>query len=122
MLELNKDNYLDYAKDSYMGLRIKNSDNFSTLLKYFPRIRKLLADDTRTPTKNRMLLNNIVILYNSFGMKPTTRLLFYFMPDEYQPDLKTLLIYLGCLPASIAEADLDNILINNILYNKLEDL
>lgn len=121
MLELNNDNYLDYAKDCYIGLRVKNSDNFSTLLKYFPRIKKLLGAE-RCATKNRMLLNNIVILYNSFGMKPTTRLLFYFMPDEYHPSIKSLLKYLGGLPTSIPEADLDNIKLDIILYNKLEKM
>lgn len=52
--------------------------------------------------KDRLLLNHIVILGNSFGPEFTTKLLFLKIEDKYYDVLKPFLLYLQFLPDEIS--------------------
>ncbi len=65
-------------------------------IKYLKRLfRRYL---TSGELKERLVLNHIIILYNVFGIVPTTRMLFHRMEDEFHPVLKTCIVYLNMLP------------------------
>jgi len=117
---LNKSNYIDYAKKHYLGLRVMNSDKFSSQLRMFSRINTMLTKNDSS--KYRILLNHLVILYNTFGIVPTTRLLFLIVDEDNHTNLKTFLDFLGVSPDNIPEIDLYNINTNTLLYNKLTEL
>jgi len=120
MTILNKSNYIDYAKENYLGLRVINSDKFSSNLRTLSRVNTMLS--ANNPAKYRVLLNHLVILYNTFGITPTTRLLFLIVDDANHPALKTFIDFLGVSPENIPEVDLYNISTIDTLYHTLEDM
>lgn len=117
---LNKSNYIDFAKENYLGLRVINSDKFSSSLRTLSRVNTMIS--TNNPAKYRILLNNLVILYNTFGIIPTTRLLFLIIEDEHHATLKTFIDFLGVSPENIPEVNLYNINTNSTLYTILEEM
>lgn len=120
MYTLNKDNLAEYASASYQGIRVSNNDDMSTLMRSVRHISKSLA--MNDSTKYRLVLNNIVVLNNSFGSLATTRILFYQVDPLYYSLLKTVLVFLNHLPLYILEADLDSIELDNSVMNILENL
>lgn len=45
----------------------------------------------------RLLLNNIITLINTFGIEAANVILFYKMPEEFYPVIKAVLLYLNAL-------------------------
>ena len=48
--------------------------------------------------KERLVLNHLITFYNVFEIEAATRLLFHRVDEEFQPLLKTFLVFLNCLP------------------------
>lgn len=108
---LTNKNYLDYAKSKYNGIRVTNSDDFSLTLRTISRIKKIL--ETGAEDKERLILNYIIILTNSFGSKPTIKLLLFLIPNEHHTTLYTYLNFFGLCENDIFDAE---------LYKKLESI
>jgi hypothetical protein len=98
MIDLNDDNFLLYAAKCYTSPHYLVSEFESDLkrLKYIKRlIRRYKGSNV---LKERLLLNHIILLYNTFGIDGATRMLF-FKTDILDYDvLKTFLLYLNYLP------------------------
>lgn len=96
---LTNKNYVMYAMKHYDNPQCLDIEEFYSDLnriKYLKRLfRRYL---TSGELKERLVLNHIIILYNVFGIVPTTRMLFHRMEDEFHPVLKTCIVYLNMLP------------------------
>lgn len=109
--ELTTKNYINYAKYHYNGIRVSNSDDFSLTLRTISRIKKIIENDD--VDKERLVLNYIIILTNSFGGEPTVKLLSFLIPEDHHTILNTYLLFFGL----IQDENIDN-----TLYSKLENL
>ena len=74
--------------------------------------------------RERLILNHIIIFYNTFGVEASTRLLFYRIEEDLHPLLKTFLVYLNYLPEKydIPECALVSIPLHNDIIQQLRDI
>lgn len=74
---------------------------FKDDLNRFKYIRRLLKRyETTGDLKARLILNHVIILYNSFGAE-ATNMLFYRLED-YQAEIKPFVELLSFLPGSVS--------------------
>lgn len=99
--DLNNENFLLYATKAYekpnciMSEFIEDMKRFNYIKRLFRRYRKY------GETKERLVLNHLMILYNVFGPEAVSRLLFFRMSDEDYSVLKTYMIFLNIMPERI---------------------
>jgi hypothetical protein len=60
---------------------------------------------TKIELRERLILNHLVILINTFGVEPAVRILFLRTDELDYTTLKTFLLYLGCLPKVVYGID-----------------
>ena len=76
---INDDNFVLYAAKCYDAIHHNNTEEFFDDLKRFKYIKRLFSKyDAGGELKERLILNHIVILYNSFG-EHTTKMLFFYL-------------------------------------------
>lgn len=99
--DLTSDNFLMYAIKAYdkpnciMSEFKEDMKKFNYLKRLFRRYRK------ESELKERLVLNHLVVLYNVFGVEPATRMLFYKVVEEDYSALKTYLLFLNYMPATV---------------------
>ena len=81
---------------------------FNYLKRLFRRYRK------EGELKERLVLNHLVVLYNVFGIEPTTRMLFYKVVEDDYSALKTYLLFLNNMPSVIKGIKGKDIISSNI--------
>ncbi len=109
--KLNDDNFILFAIKAYNNPECESDKEFYNDLKRINYIKKLLNKYLLTgDLKTRLILNHITVLQNVFGVRATTRMLFYKLSKEFHPALKTFLTYKYAIPVK----DFDNIKINRI--------
>lgn len=97
---INDDNFVLYAAKCYDAIHHNNTEEFFDDLKRFKYIKRLFSKyDAGGELKERLILNHIVILYNSFG-EHTTKMLFFKL-DGYHEFLKPFIVLLGYMPETI---------------------
>lgn len=107
--KLDETNFLLYAAKHYDNPQCYDTLEFYHDLKRIKYIRRLFNTYRETgELKERLILNHIIILYNVFGVVPTTRMLFFKL-YEYKEYLKPFLILLNCLPSHIINITLQGI-------------
>ena len=57
--------------------------------------------------KERLILNHLTVLYNVFGVEPTTRMLFVKLQNQYHL-IKPFLVLLGTLPELVCNIGIHN--------------
>jgi hypothetical protein len=111
---LTDENYLLYAIKAYdkpeCVISELNEDlkRFNYLKRLFFRYRK------KNDLKERLILNHLVVLYNVFGIEPTTRLLFFSMNKSDYSSVKTFLLFLNYMPYVVIGIKNKNILSSEI--------
>jgi len=111
---LTDENYLLYAIKAYdkpeciMSELNQDLKRFNYLKRLFFRYRK------KNDLKERLILNHLVVLYNVFGVEPTTRLLFFTMNKNDYSSLKTFLLFLNYMPNVVIGIKNKNILSSEI--------
>lgn len=99
--QLDETNFLLYAAKNY-----DNPSCFSTLefyedLSRFKYIKRLFSRyEDEGDLKERLILNHIIILYNTFGVPATTRMLFFKL-SKYHSYLIPFLILLNYCPDKV---------------------
>lgn len=111
---LSSDNITLYAVKAYDKPNCIMSE-FKEDMKRFNYVKRLLYryrefDELR----ERLVLNHLVIIYNIFGPEPATRLLFYRIPKQDWPSLKTYLLFLSFMPEVVYGIRNENILSSDI--------
>ena len=96
---LTPDNYIMFAMKNYNNPHCRGMGEFEddlARIKYLKRLfNKYIASDI---LKERLIINHIIIMYNVFGIKATTKLLFFKMEEYHFALVKTFLLYLNILP------------------------
>lgn len=95
---LTEQNYIMFAMKHYQNPQCLNIDEFHNDLKRIKYIKRLLGRYVSSgDLKERLILNHLIILYNSFGTE-ATKLLFFKIDRQYWPQLKTFLVFLQYMP------------------------
>ena len=96
--KITPNNVLMYAIKNYDNPHCEGEKEFEDDLKRFKYIKRLLRKyyDTKV-LKERLLLNNIIVLNNVFGPDACATLLLYKIQPEYWPTLKSFLLYLNII-------------------------
>jgi len=94
--KLNEKNFLLYAANNYRNLNCVNPEEFYDDLNRFKYLKRLLGRYYNDKDlQERLIINHIVILYNVFGIKPTTKMLWYKIDKEHWPTIKPIMLYLN---------------------------
>jgi hypothetical protein len=93
--ELTEDNLLLYAAKHYYNPRFSDIDEFHEDLKRFKYIKRLVnryldQDDL----SERLILNHLIVIFNSFGIEPALNILELKLDGRHWPVIKPFLIYL----------------------------
>ena len=115
MLEkLDDTNFLLYAAKHYENPQCYDTLEFYDDLKRFKYLKRLFNIYLETgELRERLILNHIIILYNVFGVEPTTRMLFFKL-YEYKEQLKPFLELLHYMPERIINIGLKGITIKDV--------
>jgi hypothetical protein len=96
--KLTEQNFVMFAMRHYQNPQCMNIDEFNDDLKRIKYIRRLLGRyESSGQLKERLILNHLIILYNSFGLEATP-MLFFKIEEKFWPQLKTFLVYLCYMP------------------------
>jgi hypothetical protein len=99
--DLNNTNFLLYAAKHYDNPQCFDTKEFYDDLKRFKYIKRLFNRYKETgELKERLIINHLQVLYNLFGIEPTTRMLFFFLKKHHEY-LKPFLILFGTMPEII---------------------
>jgi hypothetical protein len=87
-----------YAAKYYRNINCISKEEFIEDFNRFKYIKRLMKRYKETgDLKERLILNHIVILYNTFDPKACTRMLFFKL-KEFNEILKPFLLFLNRLP------------------------
>ena len=97
---LTKENFLLYAMKYYDNPNCHSMEEFKSDLKRIKYIKRLLNRyiDGGGPLRERLILNHIIILTNSFGVEMAVKMLFFRVNADVYPALKTFLVFLNMMP------------------------
>lgn len=96
--DLNNENFMIYAAKAYDKPNCLMSE-FKEDLKRFNYLKRLFHKYRKNDElREQLVLNHLVVLYNVFGVEPTTRMLFFKMTKEHYSTLKTYLLFLNYMP------------------------
>jgi len=104
--ELTLDNYILFAAKHYWSIHYSVSEFESDLYRII-YIKRLLNKYNKTGViHERLLLNQLILLFNVFSpVEAVNKMLFFRINEESYPSLKTFLVYLDRMS--------DTIMINN---------
>lgn len=94
--ELNDSNFLIFAAKHYYNPKYIDADEFYEDLKRFKYIKRLLNryEDTGKISE-RLVLNHLIVIFNSFGIEPALQMLELRLDEKkYWSYIKPFLIYL----------------------------
>lgn len=93
---LNEDNFSFYASTHYKNTYCLDISDFYTDLNHLKYIKKLLNKYSKKKIlQERLILNHLIIFYNSFEFSAATAMCFFKLDEEHWPALKTFLLYLN---------------------------
>lgn len=99
--ELTKDNWLVFAIRNYVDSSSVTYEDFEEDLNRFKYIKRLFKRfEISGELKTHLILNHMILLYNSFD-EAATPLLFYKIEERQWPILKSFLLYLDKLPETL---------------------
>jgi len=101
MIDLNSDSVMIVAYKAYEASHCIQSE-FTEDFKHFNYIKRLFRRYQKDNVlKERLILNHLVIIYNTFESVEATRLLFYYTREQNYSLLKTFLLYLSRMPDKV---------------------
>jgi hypothetical protein len=123
--ELTDSTYIVYAMKHYDNPQCESIEEFHEDLNRTKYLKRLFRKyNSSGVLRERLILNHIIIFYNTFGVEASTRLLFYRIEEDLHPLLKTFLVYLNYLPEKydIPECALVSIPLHNDIIQQLRDI
>lgn len=98
MEKLSERNFLLYAAKNYDNPQCMDIEEFRDDLKRINYIKKLFNKyRTAGELKERLIINHLIVIYNTFGSEAATRMLFFKL-NEYKDLLKPFLVFLNYMP------------------------
>lgn len=112
---LTKKTYFSYAMKMYDNPSCSGIAEFQEDLLKIKYIKRLINRYIRTgDISPRLLLNHIISVYNVFHPGSVSELLFFKIPPEAYPPLKTVLEYVNLMPEELFLSDGEFILNKHI--------
>ena len=94
--ELTEKNVLLYAAKHYYKPQFSDVEEFYEDLKRFKYIKRLVNRYLdHDELMERLILNHLIVLFNSFGNEPALNILDLQLDDKHWPVIKPFLIYLN---------------------------
>lgn len=127
---LNNSNWLDYALENYnteLNLKCEIYDDLKSI-NIIKRSINLYNSNNDDNLQLRIILNNILVLVNVFGVSCSFNILLYKLNKEYFSVIKTFYYFLRLIDNEIKnikiliDYDLNNIEIDRNIYQKLLSL
>jgi len=119
--KLDESNFFLFAAKHYDNPGCYNTIEFYDDLNRFKYLKRLFSRYEETgELKERLILNHIIILYNIFGVDPTTRMLFLKLKG-YHHFLKPFLILLNYMPEIVKNIGIEgkDILSSDIIMDEI---
>lgn len=93
--ELTEDNLFLYAAKHYYNPQFSDVEEFYEDLKRFKYIKRLVNRYTENgELAERLILNHIIVVFNSFGIEAALNILELKLSDKQWPVIKPFLIFL----------------------------
>jgi len=94
--KLNEENFLLYAANNYKNPNCVDAEEFYDDLNRFKYLKRLLGRYYNDgDLQERLIINHIVIIYNVFGIRAATKMLWYKVDKKYWPIIKPIMLYLN---------------------------
>jgi len=96
--KLTNNNFSLYASNHYGNRQCCSIEEFKDDMQRFKYLKRLFKRySAYNDLQERLILNHIIIIYNVFGIKAATRMLFFKVEEQHHAALKTFLVYLHYL-------------------------
>ena len=93
--ELTEDNVLLYAAKHYRNPQFSDIEEFHEDLKRFKYIKRLLNRYLdQGELAERLILNHLIVVFNSFGIEAALNILELKLTEKHWPVVKPFLVYL----------------------------
>lgn len=114
--ELNDKNFLIFAAKHYYNPKCIDVEEFHEDLNRFKYIKRLInryLDSGKL--SDRLILNHLIVVFNSFGCEATLKILEYKMSVEHWPVLKPYLLFLKAIePTQYVGIDMDQTIVEEL--------
>jgi hypothetical protein len=120
---LNNNNFLIYAMKMYNNPSCIGIEEFQEDISRIKYVKRLLLKFKKTGIlKTRLILNHIIVMQNMFGVEACVRILFFKIPKELHPFLKSFFEYLNYIPTYLPEINLNTITSDEFILNNLRKI
>ncbi len=127
--KLDEANFFLYAAKHYENPYCYDTLEFYDDLNKFKYLKRLFSRYEETgELKERLILNHIIVLYNIFGVEPTTRMLFLKLRGSYHA-LKPFLVFLNYMPDVVRRIGIEgkdiissDIVMDEVVVDKLRKI
>tara|TARA_Y100000592_G_C5248243_1_gene211613 strand:- start:114 stop:479 length:366 start_codon:yes stop_codon:yes gene_type:complete len=93
--ELTEENVMLYAAKAYYKPQFSDIEEFNEDLKRFKYIKRLVNRYLEhEELAERLILNHLIVVFNSFGLEPAFNILKLKLEERHWPVVKPFLIYL----------------------------
>lgn len=118
-MQLNSDNFILFASQSYKNEQCLTTDEFYSDLLLTIHLTKLFTKyQNNGDLKHRLILNHIICFLNVFPGKNGIQILFYKIDKKYHSFLKTCLLYMG----RISKTDYPTVPVDIVILTKLNSM
>ncbi len=115
-----------FAAQHYDNPECEDMHEFQEDLNRFKYIKRILRKYKRTKTIDdksiRLALNHLILIFNLWGVKAGSIMLFFKIDKDLYPALKTFCVYLHSLPKSVNEINTDEIPLDANIVKKLRQI
>ena len=121
---LNDDNIIYFAMKNYSNPSCKNIEEFQEDFNRIKYVKRLFNRYEQSGVlRERLILNHIITIYNVFGVKASSRMLFNRLDEKQYSILKTFLVYLNyCPEEKFDNIDIVSVPLDNAIVKKLRSL
>jgi hypothetical protein len=93
--EVNEDNFILFAARHYYNPTCIDVEEFYEDINRFKYVKRLLNRYLETgKLSERLILNHLIVIFNSFDIQPALRMLEFKLDREHWPIIKPFLIFL----------------------------
>jgi len=114
--ELTEENLFLYAAKHYNNPKFSDIDDFHEDLKRFKYIKRLLNRYIEHgDLAERLILNHLIVVFNSFGVEATLNILELKLNEKHWPVIKPFLIFLKYITnEQYTEIEMDKLVIERL--------
>lgn len=114
--EVTEENFLIYAAKNYYNPRSIDAEEFFEDIHRFKYIKRLLNRYNNSgELMDRLILNHLIVIFNSFGYDAGIRMLAHKLEYRYWPILKPFLVFLKALTDDdLVGIEMDNIVVESL--------